>query len=114
MFRYREVSLQANARYLEALAAVDDPTNAKRDLDRLTIPKKDAAGRRCPASIRLRATIASRSKPSRLASIAYAGSLAATSGHNLNRRLICAHAGRTPASKAPKLTAPFDASTLTA
>ena len=45
--RYREVSLQANARYLDALAAVEDPTNAKRALERVTTPKKDAAGRRC-------------------------------------------------------------------
>jgi len=47
LFRYREVSLQANARYLDALAAVEDPTNAKRALERVTTPKKDAAGRRC-------------------------------------------------------------------
>ena len=47
LFRYREVSLQANGRYLDALAVVDDPTNAKRDLDRVTTPKKDAAGRGC-------------------------------------------------------------------
>lgn len=47
LFRYREVSLQANCRYLDALAVVDDPTNAKRDLDRVTTPKKDAAGRGC-------------------------------------------------------------------
>ena len=47
LFRYREVSWQANGRYLEALAVVDDPTNAKRDLDRVTTPKKDAAGRGC-------------------------------------------------------------------
>ena len=46
LFRYREVSLQANGRYLDALAVVD-PTNAKRDLDRVTTPKKDAAGRGC-------------------------------------------------------------------
>jgi len=26
VFRYREVSLQANARYLHALATLDDPT----------------------------------------------------------------------------------------
>jgi len=49
LFRYREVSLMANSRYLDALAAVDDPTNAKRDLDRLTTPKKDAAQRSCSA-----------------------------------------------------------------
>ena len=42
-----QVSLQADARYLDALAAVDDPTDAKRALDRLTAPKQDAAGRRC-------------------------------------------------------------------
>ena len=47
LFRYREVSLQANGRYLDALAVVDDPTNAKRDLDRVTTPKKDVAGRGC-------------------------------------------------------------------
>jgi hypothetical protein len=47
LFRYREVSLQANARYLDALAAVDDPTDAKRALERLTTSTKDAAGRRC-------------------------------------------------------------------
>jgi len=47
LFRYREVSLKANSRYLDALAAVDDPTNAKRDLDRITTRKKDAAGRGC-------------------------------------------------------------------
>jgi hypothetical protein len=45
--RYREVSLLANARYLNALAVVDDPTEAKRDLDRVTTCKKDAAGRPC-------------------------------------------------------------------
>lgn len=45
--RYREVSLQANGCYLDALAGVDDPTYAKRDLDPLTTPKKDAAGRGC-------------------------------------------------------------------
>jgi hypothetical protein len=47
LFRYREVSMLANARYLNALAAVDDPTEAKRDLDRITTRKKDAAGRFC-------------------------------------------------------------------
>src|SRR3982751_3328965 len=47
LFRYREVSLQANSRYLDALATVDDPTHAKRALNRLTTPKSDAAGRRC-------------------------------------------------------------------
>ena len=47
LFRYQQVSLQANSRYLEALAVVDDPTNAQRDLDRMTTRKKDAAGRGC-------------------------------------------------------------------
>ena len=49
LFRYQQVSLQANSRYLEALATVDDPTKAKRDLDRVTTRKKDAAGRGCSA-----------------------------------------------------------------
>jgi hypothetical protein len=41
--------LRANSRYLDALAVVDDPTNAERDLDRITTRKKDAAGRGCSA-----------------------------------------------------------------
>src|SRR5881409_855552 len=47
LFRYQQVAMQANSRYLEALAVVDDPTKAKRDLDRMTTRKKDAAGRTC-------------------------------------------------------------------
>ena len=47
LFRYQQVSFQANSRYLEALAAVDDPTKAKRDLDRMTTRKQDTAGRGC-------------------------------------------------------------------
>lgn len=47
VFRYQEVSMLANARYLNALAVVDDPSEAKRDLDRVTTRKKDAAGRPC-------------------------------------------------------------------
>src|SRR5207253_2129666 len=47
LFRYQQVSFQANSRYLEALAVVDDPTKAKHDLDRVTTRKKDSAGRGC-------------------------------------------------------------------
>jgi hypothetical protein len=43
--RYREISLQANTRHLDALAALDDPTAGKQALQRLTTTKKDAAGR---------------------------------------------------------------------
>ena len=46
---YREVSLQVNARQLDALAAVDDLTKGKQTLQRLTTMKKDAAGRRLSA-----------------------------------------------------------------
>jgi hypothetical protein len=45
LFRYREVSQQANYRYLEALAVVDDPTPALQQLDAITTPKKTASGR---------------------------------------------------------------------
>jgi hypothetical protein len=45
LFRYQEVSQQANSRYLEALAVVDDPTPAMQQLDDVTTPKKTAAGR---------------------------------------------------------------------
>ena len=41
--------MQSNARYLDALAAVDDPTQGKQALQRLTTAKKDAAGR--PSSV---------------------------------------------------------------
>jgi hypothetical protein len=46
LFRYR-ASLMANSRYLDALAVVDEPTNATRDLDRVTTRKKYAAGPGC-------------------------------------------------------------------
>src|SRR5438093_582073 len=47
LFRYQQVSFQANSRYLEALAVVDDPTKAKHDLHRMTTRKQDTAGRGC-------------------------------------------------------------------
>ena len=45
LFRYREVSQQANHRYLEALAVVDDPTPAIQHLDDITTRKKTLSGR---------------------------------------------------------------------
>ncbi len=45
LFRYREVSLGANRRYLEALADVDNPTDAIRALDRITTRKQLAPKR---------------------------------------------------------------------
>jgi hypothetical protein len=36
MFRHRDVSCSANGRYLDALAAVDDPTAQVREMDRVT------------------------------------------------------------------------------
>ena len=45
LFRYREVSQQANNRYLETLAVVDDPTPAIRQLDDITTRKKTLSGR---------------------------------------------------------------------
>jgi hypothetical protein len=49
LFRYREVSLAANGRYLNALAQVDDPTDAIRTLDRITTRKKLAPRRTAKA-----------------------------------------------------------------
>jgi len=40
LWRYAQVSLRANCRYLQALAEVEDPTEARRDLRRLTTAKK--------------------------------------------------------------------------
>jgi hypothetical protein len=45
LFRYREISLQSNARYLNALAQVDDPTTALRALDKITTRKQPSATR---------------------------------------------------------------------
>ena len=45
LFRYREVWQQANYRYLEALAVVDDPTPALQQLNDITTRKKTASGR---------------------------------------------------------------------
>jgi len=44
LFRYRDVSLSANRRYLDALALVDDPTPAIRDLDKITQRKRTRQG----------------------------------------------------------------------
>jgi hypothetical protein len=49
LFRYRDVSLAANGRYLNALAQVDDPTDAIRTLDRITTRKKIAPKRTAKA-----------------------------------------------------------------
>ena len=38
LYRYREVALAANQRYLEALAVVDDPAPAYRQVEELTEP----------------------------------------------------------------------------
>jgi len=49
LFRYRDVSLAANSRYLAALAEVDDPTDAIRTLDRITTRKQVAPKRSAKA-----------------------------------------------------------------
>jgi len=59
LYRYREVSLAANRRYLDALAVVDDPTPAYRQVAELTEPAvvsgRSHAGFNpaCPADVRL-------------------------------------------------------------
>jgi hypothetical protein len=45
LFRYREICLQCNSRYLAALALVEDPTPALRGLDDITVGKAPAPGR---------------------------------------------------------------------
>ena len=44
MLRYREVSLAANKRYLEALAVVDDPSTALKHMNGITEPKRTPTG----------------------------------------------------------------------
>jgi hypothetical protein len=43
LFRYRNVSLAANKRYLEALAVVDDPSTALRQMNAITAPWRTPA-----------------------------------------------------------------------
>lgn len=45
LFRYREICLQCNSRYLAALALVEDPTPALRGLDAITVAQAPTAGR---------------------------------------------------------------------
>src|SRR2546427_4132711 len=49
LFRYKDVSLAANGRYLNALAQVDDPTDAIRTLDRIATRKQIAPKRTAKA-----------------------------------------------------------------
>jgi hypothetical protein len=49
LFRYKDVSLAANGRYLNALAQVDDPTDAIRTLDHITTRKQIAPKRSAKA-----------------------------------------------------------------
>jgi hypothetical protein len=45
LFRYRDVSMSANSRYLDALAVVSDPTVRVSELDRVTRRKQAQSGR---------------------------------------------------------------------
>lgn len=45
LFRYREVSMRANGRYLDALAVVTDPTAKVKELAQVTRRKRPATGR---------------------------------------------------------------------
>ncbi len=45
LFRYREICLQSNSRYLNALALVDDPTPGLRALDAITSRKQPLSAR---------------------------------------------------------------------
>jgi hypothetical protein len=49
LFRYREVALVANKRYLDALAVVSDPGTHVKELERLTQPKESSSGRKVKA-----------------------------------------------------------------
>ena len=61
--RYRQICAQTNARYLDALAHVDDPTPAIRALDVLTARASSKNGRTVRRSTRSHATIARSSRP---------------------------------------------------
>ena len=114
LFRYREVSLQANGRYLDALAVVDDPTNANGTSTASPPPKRMRQAVAAPVSIRSHDTTLNYSKASWPVTTACEGSRIATSGHGLHQRFISGPSGTIPQRKAPRSAAPFAASTLTA
>jgi hypothetical protein len=45
LFRYRDVSMGANSRYLDALAVVSDPTTKVKELDQIARTRRNANGR---------------------------------------------------------------------
>jgi len=45
LFRYRDVSLSANSRYLDALSVVSDPTARVAEVDRITCRRRSPSGR---------------------------------------------------------------------
>lgn len=45
LFRYRDVSFSVNARYLNALSVIEDPTSKVRELDSITRRKRATEGR---------------------------------------------------------------------
>ena len=49
LFRYRDVSMSANARYLDSLSVVEDPTSKVRELDRITTRKRPTSKRSAKA-----------------------------------------------------------------
>lgn len=49
LFRYRDVSMSANSRYLDALAVVSDPTAKVRELDQITRRRQTRSGRSAKA-----------------------------------------------------------------
>jgi hypothetical protein len=49
LFRYRDVSMSANARYLDALSVVSDTTAKVRELDQITRRKRTRSGRSATA-----------------------------------------------------------------
>ena len=95
-------------------AAVEDPTNAKRALERVTTPKKDSAGRRCSGFNPLAR------EDAELFQSLMAGEhcLRGFTNRDVRTQLAStAHlraCGHDPQSKAPKSAEPFAASTPTA
>jgi hypothetical protein len=78
LFRYRDVAPQSTARYLNALAHVEDPTPGLRGLDTMTTRKSPAEGRTVKACNPVACPITSSSSPSRAGSTPCTGSRTAT------------------------------------
>jgi len=109
LFRYREVAQQSNARYLNALAQVDDPTPGLRGLDTITTRKSPAAGR----PVKAFNPVARSDSQLFVALMSGEHAVHGFANRDLRAKLTRATCVRTPRSRVPRSAASCTASTST-